>query len=575
MPDFRSGGHARVRDLCRRLRPLIGPQMDRIYAAYSAEDSDGKKQIEAYLEALAARHLSGDLESEAVHLVPPAPELLDGPYKLGTVEYAGKTVGPFGLRTGDWIQHVGVFGRSGAGKTNLGFEIFRQLHKDGTPVLVFDWKRNYRDLLALPDFQDVDVHTVGRDIAPFYFNPLIPPPDTEPRIWLKQIIEVVAQAYALGNGVLYLLQESLNAVYEKAGVYEGKVTQWPTFRDVLVYAKERNARGRESAWLASTMRALSTLCFGEMDKTLNSVHRQSKTLDQMLDKSVILEMDALGQSDKVFLISSLLLYIHHRRMTEGMRETLKHVTIIEEAHHVLANERRSLIGGQSVMEITFREIREFGEGIVYLDQHPSKIALSALGNTYCTFCLNLKHQKDVYAMAQSMLLDGEEKDIFGSLEVGYAVVKLQGRATQPFLLRIPEFEVAKGTVTDNALRLRMALAALASDVVGPEEGENDDLLASQSQSMESPAPIESSAPEQNPVETAFLDDVAVNPDSGVAARYKRLGLSVRQGQKLKTKLVAHGLLEEEETRTSTGRVRVIRLTEQGRQVLDNGKKAVA
>jgi len=44
--------------------------------------------------------------------------------------------------------------------------------------------------------------------------------------------------------------------------------------------------------------------------------------------------------------------------------------IIEEAHHLLSDERRSLVGGQSVMEITFREIREFGESLILLDQHP-------------------------------------------------------------------------------------------------------------------------------------------------------------------------------------------------------------
>jgi hypothetical protein len=116
---------------------------------------------------------------------------------------------------------------------------------------------------------------------------------------------------------------------------------------------------------------------------------------------------------------------------------------------------RSHIGGQSVMEITFREIREFGESVVVLHQHPSKIAISSLGNTYCTICLNLKHQKDVNAMAQSMLLEGEEKDLLGRLEMGQAVVKLQGRAPRPFLIEIPDFSVMEGTVTDNVIRLHM------------------------------------------------------------------------------------------------------------------------
>lgn len=556
MADFRASNLLRVRELCRRLRPILGQRMDRLYMAYTLEDDDGKKQLETYLEALSARHLPFALDQGLGDLVPPSPKQATGPYQLGTVLYAGKPAGPFGLREYEWIQHVGIFGRSGAGKTNLGFEVFRQLVLAGKPVLVLDWKRNYRDLLARPEFEGVQVYTLGRDVVPFSFNPLIPPQGTDPRTWLKQINEVIAHAYCLGNGVLYLLMESIDAVYQEFGVYDGKVAQWPTFRDVLVKAKERNARGRESAWLSSTLRALASLCFGEMDRTLNQTRDQSDTIANLLEQSTILEMDALGQSDKVFLTSAVLLYIHHHRMAEGEREHFKHAILIEEAHHVLSNERRSLIGGQSVMEITFREIREFGESIVALDQHPSKISISALGNTYCTICLNLKHKLDVSAMAQSMLLESEEKDILGSLEVGQAVVKLQGRATRPFIIQVPEFSITKGTITDDAVRLKMAafLQPEASNpaLTGREAGTNSPSNARQS--------LSPSAAEQ-----AFIEDVAAYPDSGVAARYQRLGISVRQGQKLKAGLVLKGILEEEEEITATGRRRVVRLTEQFRE----------
>ncbi|MCC6487750.1 MAG: ATP-binding protein [Candidatus Hydrogenedentes bacterium] len=561
-----SGNPERVRELCRRLRPILGPQMDRIFLAYSLEDVDGKRQIETYLEALAVKHIPMRLDVSSIDLVPPGPNALTGPYKVGEVVYAGKPIAPFGIREQEWIQHVGVFGRSGAGKTNLGFEIFRQLLLHDKPVLVFDWKRNYRDLLVRPEFMDVEVYTVGRDVAPFYFNPLIPPPGISPVSWLKQIIEVVAAAYCLGNGVLYLLQTTLDMVYNESGVYAGEVDRWPTFREVLVKAREYNARGRESAWLSSTLRALSSLCFGQMDDTLNTPHDQSQTIGHMLRRSVILECDALGQADKTFLISALLLYIHHYRMAEGEREVFKHAIMIEEAHHILANERTSLIGGQSVMEITFREIREFGEAIIILDQHPSKIAISALGNTYTTICLNLKHAKDVSAMSQAMLLENDEKDLLGSLEVGQAVVKLQGRAPRPFLIEIPEFELTKGTVTDNAIRLKMGLLSLRNE--GQEMAHAVEVGDDGTRHVvESP---------QKPVtgEWALLQDIISYPDSGVAARYKRLGISVRQGQKLKMRAVAEGLLAEVEEHTLTGRLVVLRLTEKGRQSWEKSGKAV-
>ena len=108
------------------------------------------------------------------------------------------------------------------------------------------------------------------------------------------------------------------------------------------------------------------------------------------------------------------------------------------------------------MEITFREIREFGESLIILDQHPSQISLPALGNTYCTITMNLKHSKDVNTMSQCMLLsESKDKEILGSLDVGYAMVKLQGRYPKPFLIRIPEFEVKKGIISDEYIRKKM------------------------------------------------------------------------------------------------------------------------
>jgi hypothetical protein len=120
-----------------------------------------------------------------------------------------------------------------------------------------------------------------------------------------------------------------------------------------------------------------------MDQLINS--EENGSIDEILEKPVILELEALTQSDKIFLIQALLLWIHHRRMTQGEREKFRHAILIEEAHHVLSGERRSLVGGQSVMEITCREIREFGESLIILDQHPSMISLPALGNTHTNY----------------------------------------------------------------------------------------------------------------------------------------------------------------------------------------------
>jgi type IV secretory pathway VirB4 component len=293
--------------------------------AYVAEDEAGKAQVQDYLELLAIKHFRETLETEGPGLLPPKAVDAAGEYQLGTVQYNGRDLYPFGLRENEWTQHVGVFGRSGAGKTNLGFLIARQLLQQGKPMLILDWKRNYRDLVTLPGFEHVAVYTVGRTTSPLSFNPLIPPPQTPPQTWLKKLIGVIAHAYLLGDGVIYLLQEALDEVYERSGVNAGSVDVWPTFADVLAILKRRQTIGREAGWMSSALRAIASLCFGEMGQLLNQGHDDIAAL---LKKPVILELDALTQSDKVFFTSAVLLWIHHHRMAESTRESFKHAIII-------------------------------------------------------------------------------------------------------------------------------------------------------------------------------------------------------------------------------------------------------
>jgi len=79
--------------------------------------------------------------------------------------------------------------------------------------------------------------------------------------------------------------------------------------------------------------------------------------------------------------------------------------------------------------------------------------------------------------------------------------------------------------------------------------------------LEGGGELQASEAETEPdLEQLFLQDVREYPESGIGERYRRLGISVRQGQRLKAELVEKGLIEEAEKKTKTGRLRVIRLT---------------
>jgi len=211
------------------------------------------------------------------------------------------------------------------------------------------------------------------------------------------------------------------------------------------------------------------------------------------------------------------------------------------------------------------EIREFGVSLVLLDQMPSKLSGFALANSYTTICMSMSNRADINAMAQTLLLDSG-KDVLGTLDVGQAVVKLQGRIQRPFLIAIPEFRIEKGRVTDGQIRKYMKDKVFQ---LGTEDPVPDDAARKREESTEDVADDSSCGPE-----IALLKDVVDRPDSGVAARYKRLGLSGRQGQRLKTRLLEAGMIEEQLETTHTGRRMTVRLTDKGKQMLAQARQAV-
>ena len=160
-----------IEDVFRKLRPIMGPQLDALWREYLVGDPQIRKTIEQTLRIELARRLNEGYENENLLLKPPPGPAAEGEYHVGMIHYGKGAFYPFGLREDEFIQHVGIFGRSGSGKTNLAYLILYSITKAGKPFLIFDWKRNYRDLISSPRFRDMVVFTVGRGIAPFRYNP--------------------------------------------------------------------------------------------------------------------------------------------------------------------------------------------------------------------------------------------------------------------------------------------------------------------------------------------------------------------------------------------------------------------
>ncbi len=494
----------------------------------------------------------------------PAEEVINGEYKLGKVAYGGREYYPFGLRENEWLRHIGIFGTTGSGKTNTAFILLWNLVKKNKPFLILDWKRNYRDLLAFDEFRDTKVYTIGRDISPLFFNPLIPPEGTNPRPWLKKLIEVLCHAYFLGEGVAFLLQKSIDQAYSDFGIYEGNSVKYPTFKEVLEILESMKVKGRKALWMDSTLRTLGVLCFGEFSKVLNV--RKPYPLADLLKENVILELDALTSSDKTFFIETLLLWIHHFRLQEKDREVFKHTIILEESHHVLLRKKQEITGTEAITDIILREIRELGESIILIDQHPSLISMPALGNTYTTVCFGLKHRADMRTISESLLLEREQVDFLGQLETGMAITKLQGRYFKPFLVKFPLFPIKKGIISDEEIKEKMISYSDESEVVRLDEGTKKPVS-----SFKGEVKREKKKVVLTDDERSFLIDIGKNPVSGVVSRYIRLGFNRYKGNKIQKELIDKGLIYWKPVSTRKGRLKVLVLTDKGKKAISDVK----
>jgi len=569
-----------IDEVFRKLKPVVGDRLAILWQEYILSDQETRQVIEKTLRVMLARRYEEAFDSEQVLLQPPPEDVARGEYPVGLIHYGEDKFYPFGLREAEFIQHIGVFGRSGSGKTNLAYLILLNLIRAAKPFLVFDWKRNYRDLVSLPEFGDLLVFTVGRDVSPFRFNPLVPPPGTPATVWLKKLIEIMCHAYFLGEGVAVLLMRAIDDLYRRSGMYSGKVTRYPTMADVRDWLVAYRAKGREAGWMESAMRAVEVLCFGEVGGVLNA--ERAFDVRELLNKRVILELDALTNSDKTFLIESFLLWIHHFRMGQPERERFKHAVFIEEAHHILLRKKQEVTGEEAVMDVLLREIRELGECIICLDQHPSLISKPALGNTYTTIAMNLKHRGDIAMIKDCLLLDSEQAAYLGKLEVGWAVAKLQGRWFKPFLIKVPFIKLDKGSVTDEAIRARAGAADGCKMLPTPCGG----ISAVISAKAGSSTPQKASGADIPPLppgdkrekrmdgtidlttkESEFLKDVLRHQTSSVTERYRRLGFSSRLGNEIQNSLFRRGFVRFQFVGFEKGRIKALIMTNQGRNAL--------
>jgi len=167
---------------------------------------------------------------------------------------------------------------------------------------------------------------------------------------------------------------------------------------------------------------------GEMLNTLKST-----PWEQLFEKPCVINLSYVGDDvDKSFFMALILQFLYEYRVAcaeigriDYNDNGCKHLTVIEEAHRVMMKcDNPELPQYKSAMTFSnmLSEIRAYGEGMFLVDQVPTRLIPDAIKNTNTKITHRLVAEDDVKAIAESMGIGKEQRQIIPKLLVGQCIV---------------------------------------------------------------------------------------------------------------------------------------------------------
>jgi len=445
-----------IEEISSKLKPILGSKIDDLYFKYTiSENLDEKNEIMQMLGFLYQKHL-GKFLDKSILLEPPQKISVEGEYPLSKVIYAGKELFDFSLKETDWPRHVCISGMSGSGKTTLALNILENFIKRDKPFLVFDWKKSFRPLLNLDT--SIMAFTIGNDVVSNFFktNINIPPKGVQPKEWINVLCDLLTESFQVSFGVHKILLETLDEAFEGWGVYEGS-KHYPNWLHIkkLLEQRAKESSGRESRWFESALRIASVLTFGDFGKVINYEGKKSLSVEDLFDKKVIFELNSLGNIEKKFFSEFILTYMYKLKKANQNKIDghFNYAVLVDEAHNIFLKNKTYFVS-ESVTDMVYREMREYGISLICLDQHISKISDTVKGNSACHIAFQQQLPQDVMDISGLMQLQNK-KEMFSQLPVGSAIVKLSERYTQPFLVKVPFSEIRNQEISEEKISQRM------------------------------------------------------------------------------------------------------------------------
>ncbi len=418
------------------------------------------------------------------------------------------------LPLSELTKHVLVVGATGAGKTATCFQMLLQLwNEHRVPFLVIEpaMKREYRGLLRSTLAVDLRIFTVGDEsVAPLRLNPLAVSPGIHVEAHLSSLMALFKASFSWVSPMPEILERALHQLYEEFGWdMEGgshprrdEAGAHPRLTHLLEIVErvthssgyDGELRGNIRAGVYNRLWKLTRGANGRMFDT-----GDSRPFAALMERPTVLELATLGdEEESAFFMGLILIKLtQHLQHTGATGGELRHVTLVEEAHRLLAeappaahadagNARARAVAGFCNL---IAEVRAFGEGLIIAEQSPARLARDILRNTHTKIVHRLSDQDDRDLVGTSIGLDASQTEHVQRLQPGKAILH-RGGGTGAVLVSIPNVrrQFGPGGLPDNLEIARHMQGHLPQSAKDPAPATKPRPAASQTQNPQ-PQPL--------------------------------------------------------------------------------------
>ncbi len=353
-------------------------------------------------------------------------------------------------------KHLFVSGATGVGKSNFCYQLISQVMEQDVKVLIVEpAKGEYAKVFG--GREDFHVYGTNMRYAPLLrINPFSFPDGIHVAEHIDRLLDIFNAAWPMYSAMPAILKESIEEIYRDRGfdmLLGDKPANgdFPCFADLLeklpvVINRSAYSGEVKGNYTGALMTRVSSLTNG----IYSAVFQKEEIGDSCLfDENSIIDLSRVGSAEtKSLLMGVLVMRLSEYRMCSGlMNSMLKHITLLEEAHHLLKKQARSGAEGAdmraaSVEMITnaIAEMRTYGEGFVIADQSPSAMDPSVIRNTQTKVFFMLPDREDRRTAGDCISLTERQQQELAKLIPGAAVV-FQSRWSEPVLSRINLYDM--------------------------------------------------------------------------------------------------------------------------------------